>query len=211
MSAVLIERSTASVLELADIKRQCRIDDDLTEDDSLLVMLEKTAVRACEKRIRGPVLTATYQETLAEWPAVPWLTLQTAGAFEVTDITLSIGGNPFPWHDFHALPSPPALQIKPHHLAPACGAIRHDGHLHRSSHLWPHVDAVANAIQIRYKAGLAETGDNVPEDVRQWLLFTIGTLYEYRERFIVGNLVTEIPGGFVDSLLDPYVLHEVML
>ncbi|MTD32623.1 head-tail connector protein [Paludibacterium denitrificans] len=211
MSAVLIERSTASVLELADIKRQCRIDDDLTEDDSLLVMLEKAAVRACEKRIRGPVLTATYMETLAEWPAVPRLTLQTAGAFEVTDIALSIGGNPFPRHDFHALPSPPALQIKPHHLAPACGAIRHDGHLHRSSRLWPHVDAVANAIQIRYKAGLAETGDNVPEDVRQWLLFTIGTLYEYRERFVVGQTVTEVPGGFVDSLLDPYTLREVTL
>lgn len=211
MSAVLIERSTASVLKLDEMKRQCSIDDDLTADDQRLFRLEKAAVMACEKRIRGPVLTATYQETLAEWPSVPWLTLQTAGAYEVTDISLIVSGNAVPWHDFYALPSPPALQIKPRHLAPACGAIRHDGHLHRSSHLWPHVDAVANAIQIRYKAGLAETGDTVPEDVRQWLLFTVSALYEYTNKFVAGQTVIEIPERFVDSLLDPYTLREVTL
>lgn len=53
---------------------------------------------------------------------------------------------------------------------------------------------------------LSEYGADCPEPLRQWMLTRIGTWFEQRESIAVGTNFTEFGRGFVDSLLDPYIL-----
>lgn len=68
---------------------------------------------------------------------------------------------------------------------------------------WPDARDVADAVRVRYVAGLAADQASVPADLRAWLLMTVGTLYMQRESVATGT-VAELPGRFVDGLLDKY-------
>ncbi|MCD0492335.1 hypothetical protein LQD23_08495 [Chromobacterium violaceum] len=198
MPATLIRRNDGPVLTVEEMRQQCRIDagwtpEESAAEDKLLQRLERAAVRACEGKIRGPLLNADYRLTLDEWPRMPWLSLPTAGAMQVSAINLTQVGQRQPWSDFVALADGPLLQVRPRNGA------------------WPVVDALPDAIQIDYRAGLAESGSGVPEDIRQWLLFMVGTYYEHREALLAGATLTELPRSFVDGLLSPYMVDEVTL
>ena len=67
---------------------------------------------------------------------------------------------------------------------------------------WPDALAASNAVKIRFVAGYGAAAA-VPDDLKAWLLLAIGTLYTYRETLAAGQVV-ELPGGFWQSLLDPY-------
>lgn len=59
--------------------------------------------------------------------------------------------------------------------------------------------ANAQPLRVLYTAGFGETAEDVPADVRSWILLRVGALYENREEAAeVRNIVT-MP--FVDSLL----------
>ncbi|PRP70882.1 hypothetical protein BUE93_09485 [Chromobacterium amazonense] len=198
MPTALIRRDDGPVLTIEEMRQQCRIDagwsqEETAAEDKLLLRLERAAVRAGEGKLGGPLLAADYRLTLDAWPDLPWLTLPTAHAREVTAIQQLQGGHRQSWADFIALADGPRLQLKPR-----AGA-------------WPATDAAPDAIQIDYRAGLAESGDAVPEDVRHWLLFRVGTYYEHREALLAGATLTELPTSFVDGLLAPYRLDEVAL
>jgi hypothetical protein len=68
---------------------------------------------------------------------------------------------------------------------------------------WPMVDDDSDAIRIRYQAGLAATGEDVPEAVRQWLRFRVASCYQFREQFVSGQ-VANLGSVLVDSLLHAY-------
>ncbi|MDE1714934.1 hypothetical protein PWG14_20815 (plasmid) [Chromobacterium amazonense] len=198
MPAMLIHRNDGPVLTVEEMRQQCRIDagwspEETAAEDKLLQRLERAAVRACEGKLGGPLLMADYRLTLDGWPALPWLALPTANAKTVSTIQLLQGGQRQPWADCLALSDGPRLQLQPRASA------------------WPVVDAAPDAIQIDYRAGLADSCDAVPEDVRQWLLFRVGTYYEHREALIAGATLAELPNSFVDGLLAPYQLREVAL
>ena len=192
MAAVVTQRSAAAVLTLGQIKQQCNIDLDMTDDDELLTLMERAAVRACEGKLKGPLLTASYRETFGQWPLIPSLLLQTANAKSVQSIMLRQAGQVVEWRDFVALEDGPHLFIRP-----------------RAA--WPKIDAAPDAIQITYMAGFGAAGDRVPEDIQQWLLYRVGTFYEFREQFIAGTIVTDLPKSFVDEMLTPYTMQVVAL
>ena len=48
--------------------------------------------------------------------------------------------------------------------------------------------------------------DAIPQAVKSWILVRVATLYEQRESFAVGTNFTEFGHGFVDALLDPYIV-----
>lgn len=72
---------------------------------------------------------------------------------------------------------------------------------------WPATQASANAVSIRYVCGYANAAA-VPDDIKQWLLLTGAFLYKNREAFVIGGKVGEIPGRFLDTLLDPYRMFK---
>ncbi|OHX20504.1 head-tail connector protein [Chromobacterium sphagni] len=186
MAAEVIRRSPATVLTLEEVRQQCRIDADLTDDDSLLQMIERAAVASAEARAGGPLLMADCRETLDTWPGLPWLYLEIAGGREVVAIEAMQQGQrqPLPLNAFHIEQDGRRLCLKP---------LRS----------WPEVDPVPGAISIAYRAGFAEDGQDVPEDMRQWLRFRVATLYAYREEISAGSVVA-LPDGLVDSLIAHY-------
>lgn len=60
------------------------------------------------------------------------------------------------------------------------------------------------AIKIVFNAGYLE----VPSDLQQWIKVKLATLYEFRENFVLGVSVSEIPHSFVDCMLDAYKIKE---
>ena len=70
---------------------------------------------------------------------------------------------------------------------------------------WPTTQDTVNAVRVRFTTGYGAAGD-VPAGIKAWILLRVGTLYRFREEFQAGT-VAELPGGFVDRLLDPYRVY----
>lgn len=194
MPAVVTQRSTEAVLPLDEIKKYCRIDADLTDDDAVLKLIERAAVASAEAKIGGPLLTAQCLDTLDAWPNLPWLHLGIAGGREVTDVRVIRDGQEVivPLVDLHIEPDGRQLCVKP-----------------RGG--WPKCDATPGAVRITYLAGFGDSVESLPDDLRQWLRFRAATMYEYREQLVTGTIVTDLPNRFVDALLDVYTVRGVVL
>ena len=55
-----------------------------------------------------------------------------------------------------------------------------------------------NAVTILFRAGY----ETIPAEVVHWLCIMTGTMYEHRERFVVGASIAEFSNDYVDGLLD---------
>lgn len=192
MAATIKPRSNELVIDLPAIKAQCRVDID--DDDQLLTDMALAAQRMCEGRIGGPLLTADCVETLSAWPVTGYIVLEVARAQEVTKFYVRTRGERVEFADFHAVLQDRGTLLV---LAP--------------NGQWPLIDERLDAIEIEYTAGFGDTPDAVPEDVKQWLLYTVSTMYSYREEFVTGASVQELPSNFVDRQINRYKPVRVSL
>lgn len=71
---------------------------------------------------------------------------------------------------------------------------------------WPALQSRVGAVTVRYRAGY-ESG-TVPYPIIQWMLLAIGTMFNNRETLINGVSSAALAGGFVDALLQPYMVYE---
>tara|TARA_R100000664_G_scaffold3262_2_gene7536 strand:- start:1240 stop:1833 length:594 start_codon:yes stop_codon:yes gene_type:complete len=67
----------------------------------------------------------------------------------------------------------------------------------------PSVYDRTDAVQVNYVAGYGASADDVPTPIKQAILMIIATLYEGRQDFITGTIVSEIPKTS-EYLLEPY-------
>lgn len=80
----------------------------------------------------------------------------------------------------------------------------------RSAESWPDLNEQLNAVRVRYTAGFARA--DVPQQVKQWMLIRIASLYAQRENHVVGygsTSVSQMGRSFADSLLDEITVSEV--
>lgn len=49
------------------------------------------------------------------------------------------------------------------------------------------------ALKVTYQAGYGDTGESVPEDIKEAILKTALSLYDNRENFVVGTIVAKLP------------------
>lgn len=54
---------------------------------------------------------------------------------------------------------------------------------------WPCARCQADAVRVVYEAGYGPTADDVPEEIRDYVLLRVGQLYEFRELVISGTIV----------------------
>lgn len=76
--------------------------------------------------------------------------------------------------------------------------------------VWPDVRGSLGDVTITFKAGYAPTGDsppdyraNVPDDIKNAILFAVGHLYEHRSAINIGNITSKIPMTF-EHILWPH-------
>ena len=175
---------------LEEAKLYCRIDTG-SEEDSLLSCL-LTAARQHAERKTGRVLRASTWtwRVEGEFPLGAVLPVPLAPCSAC--LSVSVDGEPLEASMYAFTPSgnggneaPLLASLTPLHGFPARGSV----------------DVVLTA-------GWA--ADSIPQALKQWMLVRIGTLYEQRESFTVGANFNEFGHGFVDSLLDSYIVTGVV-
>lgn len=72
---------------------------------------------------------------------------------------------------------------------------------------WPATRAQSGAVVVQYQAGYADAA-SVPEQIRQWMLLTIGAMYANREAFVNGTISQSLAGDFYDLLLQPFKVYQ---
>jgi uncharacterized phiE125 gp8 family phage protein len=198
----LISQSTVTPLSLDEVKMHLRLSTASTVEDPLLIALVKSAAAVGENMCMRPFTPHTYQLSLDSFPAegitLPWGSpLSTdAGDVVITYVDSSgaaqtLSSTAFTIDD----------QSQPAFLTPS------------SDNDWPETEDQINAVTVRYVAGYPISGGDptTPEAIKSWMKLQVGSLYEHREAAVIAigsGSVQAMP--FVDGLLDPYRLLEVL-
>jgi uncharacterized phiE125 gp8 family phage protein len=188
-----LTRLTAPAVEpvtLAEAKAHLRVEH--SADDTLISALIVAAREAAESRTGRALITQTWRSTHAEWPddialpRPPLVSVQTVTYLDADGVRQTLAGSSY-------------LVITDSlvgNILPAYGAS------------WPTARAEPGSIRIDYTAGYGNAAA-VPQALKVWMLLVIGTWYSQREAIVTGTIVNEIPRGFWEGLLDPYLIHQL--
>jgi uncharacterized phiE125 gp8 family phage protein len=184
MPASLITAPAEEPLSLADARAHLRVDHN--DDDLLISGLIRAAREAAEARTGRALVTQQWRTTASAWSDE--ITLQPAPLVSVEEITyLDAAGTRQTLAESSYQVVTDTLQGS---VCPAYGES------------WPSARAEPGSIRISYTAGYGNASA-VPQSIKVWMLLVIGTWYGQREGIITGML-SEIPRGFWEGLLDPY-------
>lgn len=195
MGLRLITPATANCIRSTEALTWTRGTSRLAEDDLFPAMI-RTAERYAENYMRRAIMGQTWRLTLDAIPSddiidLPRPPLQTPATvnvtFEYIDTTGGTQTMPSTCYDIDA-ESEPARIYK---------AYEAD---------WPtDIRNHKDVITIEYNVGVTSV-TAVPEPIKSWVKFRIGSMYENREGIMVGtgNFVEELPRSYVDGLLDEF-------
>lgn len=191
MGLKLINAPSEEPISLDQAKLQCRVDGNA--DDALLTgIIIPAARRAAEIRTGRALVTQTWELALDVFPASeiellmpPVQSVSSIKYLDPAGVERTLDAQDYALDNYGSMR---------HWVIPAAGAE------------WPDTLAAANAVKVHFVAGYGLAVE-VPADIKAWIQLAIGTLYAYRENVAQGQLV-ELPGGFWQSLLDPYVLYS---
>lgn len=189
-----LEVTTLPTLEPVTLAEACaHCKGTMGDDDGVLNACIAAARAKAEGLMLRPIMTRTYRQSLDAFPAeeialaVP--SVRSVSSVQYTDTA----GNPQALaSDLYVLDGTTAIQPW---LLPSIGTA------------WPETESSINSVRITFVAGLAATAEEVPADVKAWILLTVGFLYGQREAFDMTGKVAAIPNRWVDSLLDPHRVY----
>ena len=193
MKTVLITPPVNEPVTMPELKIHSRITID--SEDDLIERYIITARKRIENILGRVLITQTLDYYLDGWPAgnyitIPYGQLQSITHAKYTD-TASVQTEWSNTEYNHDIISDPGRLILEY------------GYTWPSASLHPE-----NPIVIRFVAGYGTAKTDVPEPIRQAILFMAAHLYENREPFFAGpQEMREVPLGFYDFLND-YRLHR---
>ena len=192
MTLRLITPPALEPVSLTEAKLHLRVDG--SDEDDLITALIVAARQAAEHQLDRALVTQTWERRFDAFPAAE-LELGMPPVQSITSVTYYDADEVLQTMDAadYALD---AYRL-PGWAVPAYGTT------------WPSTLDTPNAVRVRFVAGYGDTASDVPEAIRQWMLMRIGTLYKHREQVVAGMSVAELPGAFVDRLLDPYRVHAL--
>ena len=167
-------------VSLEAAKNHARVDID--DDDALLTSMIAAARKAAEGRLHRVL-----RESIWEWKVrnseKSTLEIPVSPCFACQSV--SVDGDELDSAGFSFVPSGPGGLSSP---------------LYASLNGLP----AAGITTVTVRAGYPK--DGCPQEIIQWMLVKITGLYEQREAFVTGGSLHEFGRGFVDHLLDPYIL-----
>lgn len=188
MALKLISVSGSEPVTLSQAKLACRVDADITADDTLLTLLIKAARSDAEQQLGRAIVTAQYERALDAFPQggieLAWPTVSAINSVQYVDAAGTLQT---------LAPAAYSLDARelPNWCLPAQGTD------------WPSALDTANAVRVTFTSGWAE-GGAVPEDLQAWILMRVATLYKFRETVAAGVSVAELPRSHGDGLLDKW-------
>lgn len=182
MSLSLITAPTEPVLTLQQAKWQCKIGEDVHEEDGFLSdFIIPAAEQRAETDTNRQLLTAVYELTLQGFPCdfidIPKPPLVSVGFIKYLDTA----GVLQTWSSLNYVVTAPA--------GPRCGRGRID---------WAYGATLPvtldqqNAVVVRFTAGYG-TPPSVPAMLKGAILLDIGMLYAHREEFVIGTIIARLP------------------
>ncbi len=174
-------------ISLADAKLHCRVDDDITKDDSLIRSYIKAATDNAQAITRRQFINGVYELRLNAFPPViklprpPLWYVNSIKYFDSDDVEQTLDPAEYTVDEYSTIgqivPSPTGS--------------------------WPGIGQQIPTITIEYIAGYGDDRDSVPEDIKSAIKLIVGHLYEHRETVLVGVSGSIIPRG-ADDLLAPH-------
>ncbi|MGE4297033.1 MAG: head-tail connector protein [Desulfovibrionaceae bacterium] len=197
----LIEAATVEPVSLTEVRAQCNIEH--TDDDALLSILMAAARQVAETIMHRQCVAATYERVLDAFPdnddplELPRPPLQSVMSVTYLDAD---GAEQTLEADTDFVTD---TDSEPGRIYPAYGKT------------WPSTRDTLRAVRVRYVTGWPLTGTSpeastTPAAIKAWVLQRVATLYEQRESLALGTIVAQVPRDFVDGLLDPYIIPEVV-
>ncbi len=178
-------------VSLAEAKLHCRVDADITADDTLLTSLISAAREAAEEYLWRSLITQTWLFTLDGFPSgfieLPMGVVQSI-AIQYVDAD----------GDLQTLDSAEyvtAFSRSGSRVAPASGRT------------WPVTEPRIGAVRLTAVCGYGDAASDVPHAIKAAILLTVGHLYMNREDVLVGVAGVQLPSG-CQRLLDPYRLYR---
>lgn len=200
----VITPTTGEPVTVDDVRSHLRIDS--TEDDFLLAIYIKSARQYAENYMQRSLMPQTLELRIDQFPTggiieLPRPPLST----NTTDVVITYldgasGNSTTLASTYYTVDT---------HSEPGRVILNKD-------RVWPDEYLFPHAVRVQYKAGYpldsSSTGGTVPEAIKQWLMVRVGQMYEHREPFLTGRdaIIADIRRDFVDGLLDPYVVIEVV-
>jgi uncharacterized phiE125 gp8 family phage protein len=200
MSTKLITAPAFLPITLAQAKVQCRVETGVTADDALITTLIGVATQRCEQDIGRSVMKQTREVVLdAPFPTavrvhwLPVLVIESIKYLNDAAVETTLAGTEYSSDDLAD------IERLSFYVFPAFAKQ------------WPgDVLDAPNAIRVRYRSGYSDSATEsvqqlaVPEAIKQWILMQVSAMYDQREGLAAGVTVNELPGRFVDGLLDRY-------
>lgn len=189
MTLRLITDATVEPVTLAEARVWCNIDADDTEGDANLTKLIAAARRLAEHKTGRKFLLQTWERVVDAFPSVE-LELAPREVIEIVSVKYIDTAGTEQTLD-------PANYVldkdsEPCFVLPAVDTE------------WPETLDTANAVRVRFTTGFGSAASSVGEPLWQWMQMHIATAWKLRESAVTGIRVNEIPGRYVDGLLDPY-------
>lgn len=188
MALVISTAPATEPISTATAKSHLRVD--ISDDDTLIDALVKSARGMAETITRRALITQTWDYILDEWPAGDEIEIPLPPLQSITHIKYKDENG----DESTMTASDYIVDIKnePGRIVLASGATWPSGTLYP-----------VGAITIRFVAGYGVSGSSVPQPILQAMLLDVGHLYENREATVgVGN-VQMLPRGIME-LLWPY-------
>lgn len=174
---------------LTQCRLWCRIDDDDTGQDAVLLLIMQAARERAEEITGLCVAQRTFEVTLDAFPAdstpielpyPPVVSVQYLTYFDSAGDMQTLSGSPDAWIlDTNS---------KPGRISPLWGGT------------WPGTADRVAAVRVGYTAGYSNP-NQVPKRLILWIQARVSTWYENREHLQLSNL-KEAPRDYVDGVLD---------
>ena len=163
MTLKLITPPAEEPVTLAEVKVQCRVDSDITADDTLLTGLAVAAREACEHELGRALIEQVWERTLDVFPC-GGIALGMPPVSEIVAVT---------YIDVDAVEQTLATSAYTLDNATDSEAFA----LPAAGTDWPDTGEYLNAVKVRFKAGFGPAADDVPQAIRAWILLKVAALY----------------------------------
>lgn len=184
MSLLVITQPTVKPISLDEAKKHLRLSLDENEEDWLIEMMIAAATDKAESETNRSLINRTlslrvYAASKIELPKPPLVSISSVKIIDSENTETTLTTDDY---TLDTVPLVPELAIT----------------------------NLSNAkyVVVQYVAGFGAASANVPQNIRNWILCRINTMYEYREEFIAGSL-SDVPKNFIDGLLDAYRIVSV--
>lgn len=159
-----------------------------TTSDPYLSMLIKAARQAAELELHRYLITQTidayYDDFQNEFLLPPIQSVSALTYIDENEVEQTLSAS---YYDVDAVSIPARVRLA-------------DGYS------WPTTFDKPNVVKIRAIVGYGASAA-VPECIKHWMLVKISTMYETREQYITGTILSSVPQQFIDALLDPERVH----